>query len=152
SNFAAAWKDNIVFYAHEITGGSNPTTVTVAGVNGTSSVMSAFGTVNIITHAVTEGPKASSMAVGKFQGLEAGTNFAGTNYHLIFSVVYEKEKYNGSTLEIHGTIRSLESHWELAVAGGTGRFRYARGYVVAEIVAAAVGKVDYKFNATIRSY
>ncbi|GLJ32176.1 hypothetical protein SUGI_0647780 [Cryptomeria japonica] len=149
---AGARKENLVFYAHEISQGPNRTTLTIAGVNGSSSVLSAFGTVSVVDHAVTEGPNATSKILGKFQGLVATTDFSRSNFHLIFSVVFENEKYNGSSLEMHGTIRSLEPHLELSVSGGTGHFRFVTGYAVVEILSAVAGFIDYKFNVTLRSY
>jgi uncharacterized protein with beta-barrel porin domain len=43
-------------------------------------------------------------------------------------------QYSSSTLEIQGTSRQRENLRELSVVSGTGRFQFARGYVVFETV------------------
>ncbi|GLJ32601.1 hypothetical protein SUGI_0655860 [Cryptomeria japonica] len=142
----------MVFYAHEIFRGENATVATVAEVNGVSSNLTAFGTVNVITHFVTEGPQPSSTLLGKFQGMEASTNISGANFHMNFSVVFDKEKYNGSSLTIHGTIRFAETHKELSVVGGTRSFKYAHGYAVVQVLQTSRASADYKFNVNFQLY
>lgn len=146
SNLGTAREESFVIYVQEITGGENATIVTVAGMNGKSSNRSDFGTVNVEDHGVTEGPDPTSKILGRFQGMEATTDFSGTSFHMIASVIFE----DGSTLQIHGILNTLQTHRELSIVGGTGRFRYAHGYVVVEVVAVSGLSLTFKFNATVQ--
>jgi hypothetical protein len=58
----------------------------------------------------------------------------GTNVNIVLSIVFNNVQYSSSTLEIQGTSRQRENLRELSVVSGTGRFRFARGYVVFETV------------------
>ncbi|KAH9323279.1 hypothetical protein KI387_017918, partial [Taxus chinensis] len=125
-------EEKMVFYVQETATGPNATVTTVAGVNGTSSNLSGFGSVFVIDDPVTQGSDNTSKILGRLQGLEGNSGrYGGPNYHMVSSIIFE----NGAgSLEIHGTIRTPLAVRELAVVGGTGQFRYARGYVLVEVV------------------
>ncbi|XP_057859221.2 dirigent protein 1 [Cryptomeria japonica] len=124
----------------------------VAGVNGTSSELLSFGTVLVMDDLLTEGPSRFSSVVGRAKGMQAGSDVKGKAVHLVFSAVFENKKYNGSTLQFHGTdLWTKPSGREVSVVGGTGKLRYARGY---SIVTQNTDPDDYvgyiKFNTTFR--
>ncbi|GLJ32160.1 hypothetical protein SUGI_0647450 [Cryptomeria japonica] len=150
SSCLAFKEKKLVFYLHDILSGQNVTGVVVGGVKGLSSSPLNFGTVIVIDDLVTEGPKPSSKAIARAKGLYANSDLKGTNFDLQFSVVFENQKYNGSTLEIQGADRYLQKKREVSVVGGTGHFRYARGYAIIETVLFEGVNAILKFSVNIR--
>ncbi|GLJ32152.1 hypothetical protein SUGI_0647310 [Cryptomeria japonica] len=141
---------NIVFYMHDTVSKPNPTAIIVSGVNGTSSNLLGFGTVLVIDDLLTEKPHRSSNIVGKAKGLYSNSDVEGGSIFMAFSLVFENKRYNGSTLEFQGTDRFFQtSPREITVVGGTGQFRYARGYAIISIQ--GIDGLDgiIKFNTTI---
>lgn len=51
---------------------------------------------------------------------------------MIMSIIFINGEYKGSTLEVQGPYEQSEQVTEVAVVGGTGKFRLARGYVTFE--------------------
>ncbi|KAH9323250.1 hypothetical protein KI387_017889, partial [Taxus chinensis] len=150
SNLAAASEVNMVLYLQETLSGVDATIQTVAGVNGTSSGLLAFGTVNVIDHVVTEGPLPSSKVLGRMQGFEARPDPKNTGFHMLSSIIFQTGKYNGSSLEIQGTNRFSLPQREVSVVGGTGRFRYAHGYALLDFLHQTGQTLSFKFNITFR--
>ncbi|GLJ32175.1 hypothetical protein SUGI_0647750 [Cryptomeria japonica] len=142
---ASCKEKNMVFYVQEIVSGPNATILSSAGVNGSSSNPRSFGTVFVIDDVITQGPHPNSKFLGRFQGLEANSDLSGKNFLLAVSLIFE----NGSILEIQGTIRTQVAKRELSVVGGTGQFRYARGFVIVEIVANDGVNFTFKNNVMI---
>ncbi|BBN08806.1 protein MpDIR23 [Marchantia polymorpha subsp. ruderalis] len=87
----------------------------------------AFGSTLIYDNDVTEGPELTSRHIGRRQGMAVMDNFAGQNYYLLFTVIFEQhDKYQG-TLQVQGT-EIGHGPREISIVGGTGDFRGARGY------------------------
>ncbi|KAG6551998.1 hypothetical protein Mapa_006304 [Marchantia paleacea] len=87
----------------------------------------AFGSTLIYDNDVTEGPELSSKLIGRREGMAIMDNFAGENFYLLFTVIFEHhQKYHG-TLQVQGT-EIGHGDREISVVGGTGDFRGARGY------------------------
>ncbi|KAJ4730057.1 Dirigent protein [Melia azedarach] len=81
---------------------------------------------------IIEGPDLNSAAVGHAQGIYVTSRFDGMNTHVMMSIVFTNNAYNGSTLEIQGTSKQFEVVREVAVVSGTGKFRFAREYATFE--------------------
>lgn len=97
------------------------------GKDGRDLTKLAFGSTLVFDNDVTVGPERDSKLVGRRQGMAVMDNFAGTNYYLLFTVIFEHhEKYQGS-LQVQGTEIGSGAR-EITVVGGTGDFRGARGY------------------------
>ncbi|KAG6558076.1 hypothetical protein Mapa_000256 [Marchantia paleacea] len=87
----------------------------------------AFGSTLIYDNDVTEGAALTSKRIGRRQGMAVMDNFAGENYYLLFTLIFEHhEKYQG-TVQIQGT-EIGHGDREISIVGGTGDFRGARGY------------------------
>ncbi|BBN15872.1 protein MpDIR30 [Marchantia polymorpha subsp. ruderalis] len=87
----------------------------------------AFGSTLIYDNDVTEGPDLASKLIGRREGMAIMDNFAGENFYLLFTVIFEHHpKYQG-TLQVQGT-EIGHGDREISVVGGTGDFRGARGY------------------------
>lgn len=147
---------NMVFYLHDNLSGSNVTAVPVAGLNGSSSNVGKFGTLVTISDVITRRPEISESdsdnIIGRAQGMYVDTNpVSGLDFLMVFTLIFEDKMYRGSTLEFQGTDRFAQPRREFAVVGGTGKFRFARGYAVANTESLSGVNAIIKFNGTIRT-
>ncbi|GFQ04176.1 dirigent protein 2 [Phtheirospermum japonicum] len=124
------------FYFHDIVSGKNPTAITVAGRR------NKFGGTAIIDDPLTEGAEPGSKVVGKAQGMYAMSSKDLASLLMLINFAFSEGKYNGSSLSILGRNRFLESVREMPVVGGTGVFRFARGYALAKTERYNVGSGD----------
>jgi hypothetical protein len=118
---------HIKLYWHDVVSGPNPTAVPVAqaAVTNTSTY---FGTLVVIDDPLTEGPDLkSSKPLGRAQGTYVGTGKDELTLMMNMNFVFQAGKYNGSTVAIMGR----NAVREMAIVGGTGVFRMARGYAQA---------------------
>lgn len=116
------------FYFHDTVSGKSPTAVRVVSPPATQQSM--FGMVNVMDDPLTEGPEAGSQAVGRAQGLYMGSDQAKIGFLQAMNLVFTAGAYNGSTLTLLGRNCPLDDVRELPVLGGTGAFRFARGYAL----------------------
>ena len=75
----------------------------------------------------------------------------GLDFLMVFTLIFHNIEYRGSTLEIQGTNRFDHPLSEYAVVGGTGKFRFARGYAVGSTEYTSGENAVLKFNATFRT-
>ncbi|XP_048127647.1 dirigent protein 22-like [Rhodamnia argentea] len=120
------------FYFHDIVSGRNPTAVRVAEAQMTNSSATGFGAVVMIDDALTEGPEMSSKEVGRAQGIYALASQKDAGLLMVQNYVFTEGKYNGSTLSVLGRNAVFSSVRELPIVGGSGLFRFARGYAEAK--------------------
>ena len=121
------------FYLHDISAFGDPkaTTIPVAGIAGKAWTFTQFGTVYVVDDNITKTPDPKSPKVAQFQGLYVTASFDGLRAFATASIVFTNEEYNGSTIQIQGT--NSDPDTEVAVVGGTGKFRFARGYGTSKI-------------------
>ncbi|KAI3697004.1 hypothetical protein L6452_29695 [Arctium lappa] len=120
------------FYWHDIISGSNPTVVNIVrppANNKTSA--SGFGMVNMIDDPLTEKPELGSKLLGRAQGFYGVASQEEVGLLMAMNFVFSTGKYNGSTLTVLGNNRVFHKVREMPVIGGSGLFRFARGYVQA---------------------
>ncbi|KAF1884084.1 hypothetical protein Lal_00013044 [Lupinus albus] len=116
-------------YWHDIVSGQNPTSIVVVPPPPSNmNITTAFGMVNIIDNPLTLGPDLSSKLVGRAQGLYASTSQSEVNLLMAMNFVIIDGKYNGSSITILGRNPTLNKVREMPVIGGSGHFRFARGY------------------------
>ncbi|KAK1276138.1 hypothetical protein QJS04_geneDACA001898 [Acorus gramineus] len=120
------------FYWHDIFTGPNPTLVQVASAASTNTSKTNFGAVTVIDDPLTERPELTSKLIGRAQGqyIYASSKDA-IGLAMAMNFVFVEGKYNGSTLMVMGRNSPLLRVREMAVVGGSGRFRFARGYAQA---------------------
>ncbi|XP_010243404.1 PREDICTED: dirigent protein 22-like [Nelumbo nucifera] len=118
-------------YWHDIVGGSNPSAVQVAAAPTTNTSATLFGTVMVIDDALTEGPELSSKLVGRAQGFYTLSSQSEVGLLMSMNFAFMEGKYNGSTITILGRNAVFTKVREMPVIGGSGLFRFARGYVQA---------------------
>ncbi|KAI3677031.1 hypothetical protein L1987_86649 [Smallanthus sonchifolius] len=120
------------FYFHDIVGGDHPTAVRVAQANMTNTSRTGFGATFMIDDPLTVGPERNSKIVGRAQGIYASACLTDTRLLMALNYVFLEGKYNGSTLSILGTNHVFSSVREMPIVGGSGLFRFARGYALAK--------------------
>ncbi|XP_004506819.1 dirigent protein 22-like [Cicer arietinum] len=119
------------FYWQDIVGGDNATSFDIISsipkYNGTSF----FGLVKIIDNPLTLGPQLSSKLVGRAQGIYASTSTTELNFLMIMNFALFEGKYNGSTITILGRNVANNKVREMPIIGGSGVFRFAKGFAEA---------------------
>jgi hypothetical protein len=118
------------FYFHDTVSGASPSAVSLVGPADPSS-RSFFGMVSVMDDPLTEGPEPESAAVGRAQGLYMATDQAQLGFLQAMNLVLTSGPYNGSSLAVLGRNCPLTDVREMPVVGGTGAFRYVRGYAQA---------------------
>ena len=127
------------FYWHDIVSGPNPSSIQV--VSPPTNSTTAFGLINMIDNPLTVGPKLSSKMVGKAQGLYTSASQEEIGLLMIMNFAFIDGKYNGSTFTVLGRNTVLSKVREMSVIGGSGLFRFAKGYVQVK---------TYTFNSTTK--
>lgn len=80
---------------------------------------------------LTVGPEPNSSRVGRAQGMYASADLNDMSFMMVQNYVFDEERYNGSTLSILGRNPIMSPVREFPVVGGSGVFRFARGYAEA---------------------
>ncbi|KAH6777716.1 hypothetical protein C2S51_009028 [Perilla frutescens var. frutescens] len=116
-------------YVHDLrVGNENPTVYTVATASITPNSPTSFGSINVVDDLVTAEPSINSTEIGRIQGLTTSADLSVNGVALNLNVYFTAGRFNGSTISILGRNQVMNPHRELPVAGGTGAFRFARGY------------------------
>ncbi|KAE8125310.1 hypothetical protein FH972_020134 [Carpinus fangiana] len=119
------------FYLHDAVGGRNPTAVRVAEAPMTNTSSTGFGGVLVMDDPLTERPELSSKLVGRAQGIYASASQSEVGLLMVLNFDFMEGKYNGSSLSVLGRNTILSAMRELPIVGGSGLFRFARGYAQA---------------------
>ncbi|KAF5189824.1 Dirigent protein [Thalictrum thalictroides] len=137
------------FYFHDTVSGKNPTVIRIAGPKDTG-----FGTTRVADDPLTEGPDPKSKLIGKAQGMFAVSAQQELSLIMMLSYAFTAGKYNGSTLSILGRNSILHPIREMPIVGGTGLFRFARGYALARTVSFDTTLEDavVEYNVTVIHY
>ncbi|KAK9941376.1 hypothetical protein M0R45_017982 [Rubus argutus] len=117
-------------YWHDIVDGPNPTAVTIVKPPSNSS-QTKFGKIRMIDNPLTQGPESSSKLLGRAQGFYAYASQEDISLLMAQNLAFVEGKYNGSTIALMGRNSILNKVRELSVIGGSGLFRFARGYALA---------------------
>ena len=127
------------FFFHDVTSGTNTTNEIVAEAQTTNASASFFGEVVMMDDPLTEGPEKSSKPVGKAQGIYASASKSEISFLMVLNMVFSEGEYNGSTISILGRNSVFTALREMPIVGGSGKFKFARGYAHAS---------NYDFNVT----
>nr|XP_043611914.1 dirigent protein 21-like [Erigeron canadensis] len=118
------------FYFHDVISGKPPSVVKVAEAATSNTSNTGFGTTVMTDDPLTVGPELTSKIVGRAQGIVASADLNEPGYLFVLNYVFVDEKYNGSSLSILGRNAVKEPVREMPIVGGTGVFRFARGYAL----------------------
>ncbi|CAL5092175.1 unnamed protein product [Urochloa decumbens] len=122
------------FFMHDDYTGPRPTAVLI--VNGTGAPLRddvRFGDTVVMDDVLTEGPSRGSRPVGRAQGTYVTASMEAGRPAMLLSmnvVLTDYAPYTGSTVAVMGRNDVMEPVRELAVVGGTRKFRMAIGYVL----------------------
>lgn len=128
-------------YWHDIVDGPNPTAVTIVKPPSNSS-QTRFGLIRMIDNPLTQGPESGSKLLGRAQGFYASASQEDISLLMAQNFAFVEGKYNGSTIALMGRNSILNKVRELSVIGGSGLFRFARGYALATTQSYNASKSD----------
>ncbi|XP_057769286.1 dirigent protein 11-like [Salvia miltiorrhiza] len=128
----------------------NTTTYDVAQASISATSPTGFGKVRVIDDLVTAGPDSNSEALGRLQGLLTRADLTTLAIAVNLNFYFSAGPYAGSTLSILGRNQFALAERELVVAGGTGVFRFARGYAIQKTNATGTNRsvLDYDIYTT----
>ncbi|KAL8096679.1 dirigent protein 22-like [Apium graveolens] len=119
------------FYYHDRITGKNPTSFQVASASVTNKSATYFGSVAVMDDPLTVGPNPTSKQVGRAQGIYSAASRNEIGLLMVVSYVFTQGKFNGSTISVLGRNAILSAIREMPIVGGSGVFRFARGYAQA---------------------
>lgn len=142
------------FYFHDTFSGQNPSAVRIAQAPSTTNSSTIFGSLVMIDDALTIGPEASSKMVGRARGMYGSAGQTDFGLIMILSYGFTDGIYDGSSFSMLSINPVMQRVREMAIVGGTGLFRLARGYAIAQTywVDAATGDAIVGYNVTIATY
>ncbi|XP_021282242.1 dirigent protein 22-like [Herrania umbratica] len=120
------------FYFHDIVSGQKPSAVRVASAAMTNKSETGFGAVVMVDDPLTVAPKRNSKLVGKAQGIYASAAQDEVGLLMVMNFAFTEGKYNGSSLSLLGRNTVFTTVREMPIVGGSGLFRFARGYAQAK--------------------
>ena len=141
------------FYLHDTLSGKDPTAVLVAhgaNVTATPGDPTPFSSVYATDDVLTEGPQRTSRVVGSAQGLYVSSGKDGL-LSLVMGIDFELADYNGSSFVVFSRNPVTVDGRELAVVGGRGAFRMARGFALLRTHYLDTGSGDaiIEYNVTL---
>ncbi|CAN1772839.1 Dirigent protein 19 [Linum perenne] len=123
----------------DIFGGENATSIPVTNVLDNNTF---YGGVYLSDDSLTLGPELTSTSVGTARGIYSFPSPNDFVLEMVYNLAFTHGVYNGSTLTLVGPIFPRVIVNELSIVGGTGLFRFARGYAVAK-------RIVLDFNALL---
>ena len=107
---------------------------------------STFGDVNVFDNALREGADPASRLIGRAQGIavHASLDESGglTAVNFVFS---DYGRYSGSTLATQGHL-TVSGPSERCIVGGTGKLRFARGYMISKLLSSTDTSIVVVFD------
>ncbi|CDP18520.1 unnamed protein product [Coffea canephora] len=125
------------FYVHDRVTAESPTSVLIAQVSpqephNKSPTM--FGPTYVFDDPMTLGPEPSSKIISHAHGITSSASKEEDASQIgIMNLAFNDGKFNGSALSILGDYPFFQKYKEMAIVGGSGAFRLARGIVTAII-------------------
>ncbi|CAN1144352.1 Dirigent protein 21 [Linum perenne] len=109
------------FFFHDIVSGPNPTTARIAQAQVTNTSSTLFGLLSVIDDPLTSGPEPNSKLVGRAQGVYASASQSDVGLLMAMNFAF-----------VEGRNAVMSPVREMPVIGGSGVFRFARGYAQAK--------------------
>ncbi|GMP37594.1 hypothetical protein CsSME_00009202 [Camellia sinensis var. sinensis] len=130
------------------------TTTIVAQSNTSLTSPTFFGLIYMVDDPLTVGPSQASKAVGRAQGLYGFSSKEDMRLIMAIDIVFTDGTYNRSTLTVLGSNPVTQTNRELAVIGGTGVFRLARGVALLNtyFLNAALGNAIVEYTVIVQHY
>ncbi|MCD7451692.1 hypothetical protein HAX54_013075 [Datura stramonium] len=147
-NLRSQKTSHLHFYFHDILSGKKPSSIKIISPGGEG--IYGFGKTFICDDALTIGPNASTEVVGRAQGIYAIASQSELALLMTMNFEFTQGKYNGSSISILGRNPIMRDVREMPIVGGTGLFRFARGYALAHTVwfDAKTGDATVEYNVS----
>ncbi|KAL6651853.1 hypothetical protein ACP70R_010778 [Stipagrostis hirtigluma subsp. patula] len=132
------------FYFHEVEAGApNATVVNVASLHRNSST---FGDVNVFDNDLREGPNPASRLIGRAQGIGVHASLDDSGGFTAIDFVFsDYGELSGSTLSTQGHF-TVSGPSERSIVGGTGKLRFARGYLTSRLLSSTGNSIVVVFD------
>ncbi|XP_073271299.1 dirigent protein 22-like [Primulina huaijiensis] len=115
------------FFFHDIATGKNETAFDVARLNTSLQSPTFFGIVRVVDDALRAGSQPESKIIGRAEGIYGAASLEESAFLMTLNLVFTDGDYNGSTLSLFGYNPITHKYREIAIVGGSGVFRLARG-------------------------
>ncbi|KAI5647871.1 hypothetical protein M9H77_33876 [Catharanthus roseus] len=140
------------FYFHDILSGRNPTAVQIVPPSRSSTT--SFGLLNMVDDPLTIGPDPNSKLVGRARGMYGSAGQTDFGLIMVMSFVFTDGIYDGSSFSLLSINPAGDPVREMAIVGGTGLFRLARGYAIATTYSfdGNTGDAVVGYNVTLATY
>ncbi|KAL1291006.1 hypothetical protein HN51_059553 [Arachis hypogaea] len=148
---------NLHFYLFDFLTGKNPSAVEIARPNRPvgAKASTPFGHIYAIDDPLREGPDENSTVIGNARGFYLSTS-QSEDLTLLMNVDFgfTKGEFNGSSISVVSRNPVTEPHRELAVVGGRGKFRLARGFaeLTTYYLNTTNGDAIIEYNVTVLHY
>ncbi|KAL5708379.1 Dirigent protein 4 [Ranunculus cassubicifolius] len=149
---------NLHFYLNDILSGKNPTAVMVAhpyNTNPDKSNPTPFGSVFAIDDKLTDGLERNSKVIGNAQGLYVSSARDLLSLVMYVDFAFTSGKFNGSSISVFSRNPVMDGDGrELAVVGGRGKFRMAKGFaeLTTRYLNVTNGDAVIEYNVTVYHY
>ncbi|KAG8391156.1 hypothetical protein BUALT_Bualt01G0158500 [Buddleja alternifolia] len=136
------------FYFQDVLSGKNPTAVKIIGEG------IGFGTTFMIDDKLTEGVEPDSKIIGRAQGMYSLAAQNDAALLMIVTFAFTEWSYNGSSISMLGRNHVFDDVREMPIVGGSGMFRFARGYALAHTVwfDPKTGDASVEYNVTVQHF
>ncbi|CAN6310365.1 unnamed protein product [Urochloa humidicola] len=88
-----------------------------------------FGTVNVNDWTIIDAPTTNATVIGQAQGVHILSDQANRVWYFSFNLIFQGDRFNGSTLQVMGSTLNMMGVAEWAIVGGTGQLAMARGTI-----------------------
>ncbi|PHT45262.1 Dirigent protein 21 [Capsicum baccatum] len=151
-NLQSQKTSHLHFYFHDILSGKNPSAIKIISPGGEG--IYGFGKTFICDDALTIGPNASTEVIGRAQGIYAIASQSELALLMTMNFEFTQGKYNGSGISIFGRNPVMRDVREMPIVGGTGLFRFARGYALAHTIWSDVksGDAIVEYNVFVQHF
>ncbi|CAN8241247.1 unnamed protein product [Cochlearia groenlandica] len=141
-------------YWHDIVDGKDPTSVQIMNPPKNYTGATSFGLTRMIDNPLTVSPILNSKMVGRAQGFYAAASKEEIGLLMAMNFAIIDGKYNGSTITVFGRNSVFDKVREMPVIGGSGFFRFARGYVKARthVFDVKSGNAIVEYNCYVLHY
>ncbi|CAJ2638984.1 dirigent protein 21-like [Trifolium pratense] len=119
------------FFYHDILEGKKPTVVQIIDPSNSAN---GFGATYMMDNLLTEEQELTSKKVGRAQGLFGLASLEDRGLVMLINLAFTEGEFAGSTLSMLGRNPVQDTVRELPIVGGTGVFRFARGYAIAKSI------------------
>ncbi|KAL9365292.1 hypothetical protein Peur_043165 [Populus x canadensis] len=146
---------NLRFFFHDTLSGKNPSAVLVARPNiTTGQSLAPFGSIFVFDDPLTVGPELTSEVIGNAQGLYVSSSQDIPSLVAYFDFGFTTGEFNGSSISVFSRNPITNTERELAVVGGRGKFRLARGFAQLKtyFINATNGDAIVEYNVTVIHY